>query len=91
MRTVTSLALAIALWPLHASAAVKVNFINPEHYVDAGSYGQDRTRNLDEIERTFQKLGEHYLSADQVLTIDVLDVDLAGRLEPWHDRGYDIR
>ncbi|HEY4264189.1 MAG TPA: DUF3016 domain-containing protein [Micropepsaceae bacterium] len=93
MRTLVLFAAAIVTgtWPFQASAAVIVNFIQPEHYTDAGPQGQDRTRNLNEIERTFQKLGEHYLSADQILTIDVLDVDLAGRLEPWHANAYDVR
>ena len=85
-------AIAIGMWAADAQAAVKVNFVNPDHYIDAGGYrGKDRARSLEEIERTFQKLADRYLAADQTLTIDVLDVDLAGRLEPWHFNSYDVR
>jgi hypothetical protein len=90
-RSVLILAFALCAGPATA-ATVKVNFVDPQHYADIGSYGGiDRKRNLDEIEKIFQKLGDRYLSADQVFSIDVLDVDLAGRLEPWHNNAYDIR
>ena len=84
-------AIAIAAGSANASAAVKVNFLGPEHYADIGSHTKDRVRNLQEIEREFQTLGERYLAAGQTLTIDVLDVDLAGRLEPWHVTSNDVR
>ena len=85
-------AIAIAAWSANAFAAVKVNFVNPEQYVDAGSYGgKDRARNLAEIERIFQNLVDRYLTGGQTLTIEVLDIDLAGRLEPWHVTSNDVR
>jgi hypothetical protein len=84
--------IAIAAGSTNGFAAVKVNFVNPEHYTDVGSLGgRDRVRNLDELERAFQKLGERYLLPGQTLTIDVLDIDLAGRLEPWHVTPNDVR
>jgi hypothetical protein len=93
MRTLTCVvsAIMICAWPTNASAAVNVIFVNPEHYIDAGAYGRDRARNLAEIEKAFRHLGDRYLSADQTLTIEILDIDLAGRLEPWHFNNYDIR
>jgi Protein of unknown function (DUF3016) len=93
MRTLACLlsAIMICAWPACASAAVKVNLVNPEHYIDAGPYGRDRARNLAEIEKAFRDLGDRYLSAGQTLTIEILDIDLAGQLEPWHFNNYDTR
>jgi hypothetical protein len=78
-----------------AQAVVKVNFIEPEHYMDASLYGRYGARSRDvalrEIERAVQRAGERYLKPDETLTIDVLDVDLAGQFEPWHGVPNDIR
>src|SRR4051812_33858722 len=83
---------AIAVAPAIALAAVKVNFVTPDHYTDVGTPGgRDRARNLDEIANIFETLGERYLPAGQNLTIDVMDIDLAGRLEPWHLTLNDVR
>jgi len=38
-----------------------------------------------------QKLGQRYLQPDQQLVIDIRDIDLAGRYEPWHSQAYDVR
>lgn len=93
MRSHTALLVALVLWAGPASAAaVTVNFVDPEHYTDIGRYGGiDRKRNLDAIQKIFADLAARYLAADSVLSIDVLDVDLAGRLEPWHNKGDDVR
>lgn len=86
------LALLIGALPANALAAVTVNFVNPEKFTDA-SYpgGRDRARILGGIEKAFQDLGERYLPAGQTLTIDVLDVDLAGWFQPWSFQAYEIR
>jgi len=46
---------------------------------------------LDEIGRFFESLGPRYLKSQQVLTLDVLNVDLAGKIEWWRRDFYDTR
>jgi hypothetical protein len=78
-----------------ASAAVEVNFVNPDSYTDAGtSYngtGKGRDANLRQIASYLDKLGARYLAPDQVLHIDVLNVDLAGQFEPWRALALHVR
>ena len=89
------LTVVAALWVADASAEVKVNFINPDKYTDANlrqRYGKSaRDIALREIETFFGRLGETYLAPGDKLTIDVLDVDLAGRFEPWQFDYRDVR
>ena len=67
---------------------VEVNWVEPDQYADAGRSVVDR-------ERTMSALGDHLkrwarrLPGDQVLKIEVLDVNLAGEIEPF--RGRDLR
>jgi len=44
-----------------------------------------------EIEKYLWRLGEAYLAPGDKLTIDVLDIDLAGRFEPWQFNYQDVR
>jgi hypothetical protein len=86
------LALLIGVAPASALAEVKVNFVNPEKFTDASfPGGRDRERTLGQIEKVFQNLGEQHLPAGQTLTIDVLDVDLAGWFQPWSFQNYEVR
>lgn len=86
-RAVCALALAAAAAAAQAGVA-EVRFVEPQNFTDAG-------RGAVETGRTTEGLGEHLkglaqrLPASQVLRVEVLDVDLAGRLE-WH-RGQEIR
>ena len=81
---------ALALAAAAANAAVVVSFTGADHYTDAKPDGYDRASALGGIERHLQELGERYLSPQQTLRIEVLDVDLAGRLEMTR-RGYEVR
>lgn len=98
MRIATSLLLAglaaIAL-PRATHAAVEVSFVNPERFSDAGldrSYG-DRSREPVQrgIREYLERLGARHLKPNQVLRIEVLDIDLAGRFEWWRPYAYDVR
>lgn len=74
-----------------AAAAVSVSFTNPERYTDAGTYyGQSETTQR-ELEQHLKQLGERYLAPGQTLTVEVLDIDLAGRYEPWGRDFYEVR
>ena len=80
--------------PATASAAVHVSFSHPERYRDAGLYAYEATaddRLLGEIRRHLERLGERKLARDQTLSVEVLDIDLAGRYEPWNFPRNDVR
>lgn len=69
--------------------------MHPETFSDAnlrGGYGEKaRAPALDGIRKHLERLGERYLKPDQNLTIEVLALGRAGRLEPWHANAYDVR
>ncbi len=62
-----------------ASAAVTVTFVKPEGYADMPLGAHDRQKVLKEIEAHFNKLGSA-LPPNQDLNLEVLDLQLAGRL-----------
>jgi hypothetical protein len=90
---ISVLALALATLPAAAQAAVEVAFISPETYVDAGSHPGERLarRNLGELARHLERLGAARLPDGRSLRIEVLDIDLAGRFEPWRPTAYGVR
>jgi hypothetical protein len=77
------------------AGTVNVSFIHPENFADASLQEGYRTRaeqgTLDEIGRFFESLGPRYLKSQQVLTLDVLNVDLAGKIEWWRRDLYNTR
>jgi hypothetical protein len=67
----------------HASAGTaQVNFVDPDSYADIGAHGSDADANMQTIRRHLEALAAKELPPDQTLKIDVLDVDLAGTVEP---------
>ena len=74
---------------------VNVSFIHPEDFSDAslqGGYGTKAEQGtLEEIGRFFESLGSRYLKSGQVLTLEVLNIDLAGRIEWWRRNFYGTR
>jgi len=76
------LLLFVCLWTSSAGATVAVSFTRPENYADMGQYPEDMRTQMDEIEAHLKQLGQRYLPPDQSLKIEVLDVDLAGRIGP---------
>ncbi|MBR0716775.1 DUF3016 domain-containing protein [Bradyrhizobium liaoningense] len=71
-------------------AGVKVRFVNPERYTDAESSGGGRAGTLAEFRGYLEALGNRYLAPGQAMSIDVLDIDLAGQLEP-RGHGTEVR
>lgn len=68
-----------------AAAGVQVNFVKPEKYHDEDfrrPFKRDGV--VAEFRKIFDKLGKIYLGKGETLRIDVLNVDLAGRYEPWN-------
>ena len=87
---------ALMLACLAATAAavatpVEVSFVNPPGFSDAGSTPWEREANLRGLAEHLQALGTRYLSADQTLKVQVLDVDLAGAMRPSARAGRDLR
>jgi hypothetical protein len=84
---------ALMTMPLIADAEVKVSFSQPERYTDASLHGgvKARAATLNGLQKHLESLGTHYLSPEQVLTIEVSDIDLAGRYEPWRMNASDTR
>ena len=75
------LAFSICLSPGVAAAQIRVEFIEPQRYTDAenrfGS-GLSLRVTLAEIRRLLEQYGGRVLKPGESLSIDVLDIDLAG-------------
>jgi len=83
------LAAAAAALSAHAGGSVEVTFVQPEFFADAGRVGVERDRTMSRLADEFQQLGKK-LPDGQALAVDVLDVDLAGDLDP-NRSGMDVR
>jgi hypothetical protein len=64
------------------AGTVEVDWVQPEHYSDAGRSIVDRERTLQTLTGHFERLGRR-LPDGQTLKLEVLDIDLAGELQPW--------
>ena len=74
--------------PAAAAGTVEVTWVQPERYIDTGRKLWEREDALKSLGAHFKKLGPQ-LPDGQTLKIEVLDVDLAGDLEPG--AGRDLR
>jgi hypothetical protein len=78
-----------------ARAEVKVTFHEPQRYTDAGLYGgqgvKAREATLTGLRRHLERLGARYLTGAQSLTLEIQDIDLAGRYNPLRPLGYGVR
>lgn len=85
------LPLLVAFAAAGASAAgtVEVGYVQPDRFADIGRFGVERERNLASLSAMFESLGKQ-LPEGQHLQLQVLDVDLAGNLEPVATRDLRI-
>lgn len=78
-----------------ASGQVQVSYTNPDKFLDAspqrGYGGKQRDEVLRKLQRHMESQGVRYLKPGQTLKIEVLDLDLAGRVEWWNPNAYDVR
>lgn len=82
---------ALSLAAIHVNAAVTVNFTKPDAYTDIGFSSWEKDKVMKDLSQHFDKLGAQ-LPQGQDLKIEVLDIDLAGRIEPrFRTTGQDIR
>ncbi|MBL0123893.1 MAG: DUF3016 domain-containing protein [Betaproteobacteria bacterium] len=84
-----SLAVALALLGT-ANASVTVTFIQPDKYADMPFNSRDKENVMADLQKHFDTLGAT-LPAGQDLKVDVLDIDLAGRIEPSTRLTQDLR
>ena len=81
---------ALALGAGNAGAAVTVIFTQPEGYRDMPFAPWDKERVMKDLRQHFDKLGAK-LPQGEDLKVEVLDIDLAGQVEPGRRFGHDIR
>lgn len=82
---------AIVVFPTSSLAGVNVRFVNPGRYTDAGSFAASRASMEAALRAHLDRLGKRFLAPGQTLTIDVLDVDLAGDYELGRYGPSDVR
>ena len=80
---------AVAAGPALAGTA-NVKFVDAERYSDAGNTRWDEQDNLKVLAAHLQALAQRQLPQGQTLSIEVLDVDLAGEARP-HRGGNWVR
>ena len=93
MSTMSKSLLAAALSLLACGAAwadISVSYVKPEEFSDVPWSQRDREQLMKDLTAHFNKIGQK-LPAGQLLKIEVLDVDLAGRTYPRHFSPDDIR
>lgn len=99
MRSIIRIGLlaTLALAGAHASqalaaATVEVAYVAPETFADFGFAAAESKANRDALTRHFQQIGARRLADGQTLSIEVLDVDLAGSARPWRTMaGSEVR
>jgi Protein of unknown function (DUF3016) len=93
--TVYTLALAFAVMagaaPARAGGSVSVSFSGDATFSDAGAAHHDRELNLAILTRHLQGLGQRYLPDGEALSVEILDLDLAGALRLSHRAVGEVR
>jgi hypothetical protein len=79
---IPSLSILMALAGSAFAGTVTVTFVQPETFTDLGTTKIEEEQNMLVIARHLQELGTRWLPADQTLSIEVLEVDLAGAVRP---------
>lgn len=74
-----------------AAGTAQVSFVQSDKFSDAGDARRDIEGNLRVLARHVEALATRYLSDGQKLTVEVLDVDLAGEVLPSHRWHQDVR
>lgn len=93
MRALTNTLAAAALTLLASGAAwagATVTFVEPDKFIDMPFSQIERERVLKDLSDYIVKIGAK-LPAGQTLKIEVLDVDLAGRIHPSRRTTHDLR
>jgi hypothetical protein len=86
-----SLVLVAAGSSVLAAGTVQVAYVQPEKFADIGYAPRDREDTLQELTKHFELLASRHLEDGQKLNVEVLDVDLAGTVQPSTRAGQDLR
>lgn len=74
-----------------APGSVDVSFVGATRYADAGATPWEIEANVQALAQHLQQLGDRELPAGRTLTVEILDVDLAGTLRHSARAGREIR
>jgi hypothetical protein len=69
---------------------VSVDFVQPDHFADAGSTPMDRQTNLQDLAAWLKRLGQRDLPPGETLKVQFTQVDLAGEPKPTR-HGRELR
>lgn len=72
-----------------AAGRIEVSFVQPERFADIGRSSAEQQRTLDTLREHMQSLAPQ-LPDGQTLRLEVLDVDLAGEIDPTRT-GQEVR
>lgn len=85
------LALSLGAFAAHAAGTVAVSFVQPEKFADARDARRDATDNLRVLREHIESAANRHLAEGQKLSVEVLDVDLAGEVRPSRRLQQDVR
>jgi len=74
-----------------AAGSVQVSYVQPEKFADIGMSPRDRDDTLQQLTKHFESLASRHLADGQKLNVEVLDVDLAGTIQPSARVGDGLR
>ncbi|HEY6087425.1 MAG TPA: DUF3016 domain-containing protein [Burkholderiaceae bacterium] len=74
-----------------AAGSIQVSYIQPEKFSDIGTSSHVRENAMGQLTQHFESLAKRYLADGQRLSVEVLDVDLAGTVQPMTRAGQDLR
>lgn len=85
-------AAVVASAPAYAAGTVQVKFVQPDKFADVrGNHQRVDDGLLKILEAHFQIAAAQYVPDGQTLSIEVLDVDLAGEFRPRFSASPDVR
>jgi hypothetical protein len=88
--TLALLTLLAAAGVAHAAGTVQVSFVTPEKFTDVRDRSYRVEDNVKALEKVLIDVAKPHVIDGQTLTIEVLDVDLAGEVRPGL-RAWDLR
>jgi Protein of unknown function (DUF3016) len=73
------------------AGSAEVSFTHEARFSDAGASASDRASHLAQLANHLKRLAARHLPGEQKLSVELLDVDLAGSSRPWRGTGTDVR
>jgi len=88
---ISSLVLALAASAVQAAGSVSVKFVEPDRFADVRDARHDASDNLRVLAGHIESAAGRYLAQGDKLSVEVLDVDLAGEIRPSRQFQQDVR